>query len=69
MTRTTIEDVRDFLARRRPALVGLSRQEKDFSRAILRELTRRGYDGGGYPVSAPKRAEVTEAAGVPPARA
>ena len=35
---------REFLGERRFALVGASRDEKDFSRMLLRELTRRGYD-------------------------
>ncbi len=35
---------REFLAQKRIALVGVSRQEKDFSRMVLRELVRRGYD-------------------------
>lgn len=38
------EDARAFLAARRIALVGLSRREQDFSRMVLRELARRGYD-------------------------
>ncbi|HEU5336419.1 MAG TPA: CoA-binding protein [Terriglobales bacterium] len=40
----TLDDVRDFLAQRRIALVGLSRNPKDFSRAVFREMCRRGYD-------------------------
>ena len=35
---------RDFLAHRRLALVGVSRDSRDFSRIVLAELTRRGYD-------------------------
>jgi len=34
----------DFLACRRVALVGLSRNPKDLSRGVARELLRRGYD-------------------------
>lgn len=34
----------EFLAQRRLALVGLSRQPADFSRGLFRELVRRGYD-------------------------
>ncbi|HKW26037.1 MAG TPA: CoA-binding protein [Terriglobales bacterium] len=41
---TTLDDVRDFLAQRRIALVGLSRDPKDFSRVVFREMSRRGYD-------------------------
>ena len=35
---------RDFLAHRRLALVGVSRDSRDFSRIVVAELTRRGYD-------------------------
>jgi predicted CoA-binding protein len=35
---------RRFLALPRFALVGVSRDEKSFSRAVLRELVRRGFD-------------------------
>ena len=49
-----------FLAHRRLAVVGVSRDSRDFSRTVVRELTRRGYDvvavnpiggeaGGGMP--------------------
>lgn len=38
------ERARAFLAARRLAVVGVSRNEKDFSRMLLRELLRRGYD-------------------------
>jgi predicted CoA-binding protein len=41
---TMIELARAFLAGRRFALVGVSRREQDFSRMVLRELLRRGYD-------------------------
>lgn len=36
--------VTEFLAQRRLALVGVSRQQADFSRGLFRELLRRGYD-------------------------
>jgi predicted CoA-binding protein len=36
--------IQDFLAQRRLALVGLSRDQADFSRGLFRELRRRGYD-------------------------
>ena len=39
-----IERASEFLSHRRIALVGVTRQEKGFSRAVLRELLRRGYD-------------------------
>jgi uncharacterized protein len=35
---------REFLESKRIALVGLSRNEKDFTRSVARELLRRGYD-------------------------
>jgi predicted CoA-binding protein len=36
--------IEDFLSYRRIALVGLSRDANDFSRALYRELKSRGYD-------------------------
>jgi predicted CoA-binding protein len=39
-----MSDVHDFLAQRRIALVGLSRDPKDFSRTLFREMCQRGYD-------------------------
>jgi predicted CoA-binding protein len=39
-----LDRARVFLASRRIAVVGVSRNEKDFSRALLRELLRRGCD-------------------------
>src|SRR5690349_3131078 len=44
MTTTMRDAGREFLARGRFALVGASRDEKSFSRYVLRELLRRGYD-------------------------
>ena len=41
---TTIAEVRDFLNQRRIALVGVSRDPRDFSRIIFREMCNRGYD-------------------------
>jgi uncharacterized protein len=41
---SSLEDARAFLAARRIALVGLSRNKNDFSRMVLRELVRRGHD-------------------------
>jgi len=38
------ENADDFLAQKRLALVGLSRNPKDFSRYMYDELRRRGYD-------------------------
>jgi len=44
MTTTTRHDIDDFLGRKRLALVGVSRNPKDFSRRLFLELCRRGYD-------------------------
>ena len=44
MTMTTREQIDNFLAQTRLALVGVSHDPKDFSREMFRELTRRGYD-------------------------
>ena len=42
--RTTRAQIDDFLAQPRIAMVGLSRHPQDFTRHILREFVRRGYD-------------------------
>jgi predicted CoA-binding protein len=36
--------IRDFLAQKRIAVVGVSHDPKDFSRSLLRTLRQRGYD-------------------------
>jgi uncharacterized protein len=41
---TTLADVRAFLDCRRFALVGVSRNPRDFSRILFREFRQRGYD-------------------------
>ena len=41
---TTIRDIQDFLALHRIAMVGVSRDAKDFSRTLFREMCNRGYD-------------------------
>ena len=41
---TVLERIQDFLGQRRFAIVGVSRQPKDFSRSLFRELRERGYD-------------------------
>jgi predicted CoA-binding protein len=41
---TTLSDVQDFLALHRLAVVGVSRNPKDFTRLLFRELQQRGYD-------------------------
>lgn len=44
MVEHTMRDVRDFLRLRRIAAIGLSRNERHFSRALFQEMLRRGYD-------------------------
>jgi predicted CoA-binding protein len=44
MPSVNLERARELLSARRIAVVGVSRNEKDFSRAVFRELVRRGYD-------------------------
>jgi predicted CoA-binding protein len=44
MRENEAEKARAFLARGRIAVVGVSRNERDFSRVVFRELLRRGYD-------------------------
>jgi predicted CoA-binding protein len=46
---TTTDKARRFLSHKRIAVVGVSRSRADFSRMVLRELLRRGYDA--VPVS------------------
>lgn len=41
---TTRADINDFLRLQRFAMVGISRDPKDFSRGLFRELRNRGYD-------------------------
>lgn len=41
---TNIADVQEFLAQRRIALIGVSRDPKEFSRYVFREMCARGYD-------------------------
>jgi predicted CoA-binding protein len=41
---TTIGEIHDFLALRRIAFVGVSRDPKGFSRVLFREMCDRGYD-------------------------
>jgi predicted CoA-binding protein len=56
---THMENVRDFLAQKRFAFVGVSRQPKDISRALFREFQTRDYT----PV--PVHPEADEIEGVP----
>ena len=41
---TSMERIRDFLGQKRFALVDVSRQPKELSRALFREFVARGYD-------------------------
>jgi uncharacterized protein len=41
---TTIRDIQDFLGLHRIAMVGVSREPKDFSRKLFYEMCNRGYD-------------------------
>jgi predicted CoA-binding protein len=42
--RASLETVEDFLAQKRIAMVGISREPRDFSVMLFEELCRRGYD-------------------------
>lgn len=41
---TSRQTIDDFLARKRLAIVGVSRNPRDFTRALFSEFRRRGYD-------------------------
>ena len=41
---SSMQMIQDFLGQKRLAVVGVSRQPKDFSLALFRELRKRGYD-------------------------
>jgi len=41
---TARKEIDDFLAVKRVAVIGVSRNPKDFSRSLFREFRRRGYD-------------------------
>jgi predicted CoA-binding protein len=41
---SNLESARELLAQGRYALVGVSRDQKDFTRLVLRELVKRGHD-------------------------
>jgi uncharacterized protein len=42
--RTSLETIQDFLAQKRIAMIGISRDERSFSANLFKELGRRGYD-------------------------
>ena len=39
-----LSDIQEFLSRKRIAIIGVSRNPKDFTRALYDEFMRRGYD-------------------------
>ncbi len=41
---STRDDIEDFLKQKRLALVGVSLNEKDFTRLVFRDFLKRGYD-------------------------
>jgi predicted CoA-binding protein len=41
---SSLETIEDFLAQKRIAMIGISRNPKDFSVALFEEFRRRGYD-------------------------
>lgn len=43
-SRASLNTIQEFLAQKRIAMVGISRQPKEFSRMLFDELRRRGYD-------------------------
>jgi uncharacterized protein len=42
--RASLDTIEDFLAQKRIAMIGVSRESKDFSVTLFDELCRRGYD-------------------------
>jgi uncharacterized protein len=44
MAQVSLASINEFMARRRLALVGVSRDSKAFSRALMREFIAKGYD-------------------------
>jgi hypothetical protein len=42
--RTSLDNIEDFLAQKRIAMVGISHDTKSFSSILFKELLRRGYD-------------------------
>lgn len=42
--RTSLESIEEFLAQKRIAIVGMSREAKSMSEAVFKELSKRGYD-------------------------
>ena len=44
ISKTSLDTINDFLAQKRIALVGLSRDRGSFSVSVFKELSKRGYD-------------------------
>src|ERR1035437_3036281 len=44
MPMTTRKQIADFLSRKRLAVIGVSRNPKDFTRSLFRELVKREFD-------------------------
>ena len=44
MTTSTREIINDFMSQKRLAIIGVSRNPKDFSRALFREFIKQGYE-------------------------
>ncbi len=42
--RTSLESIEEFLAQKRVAMIGISREPKDFSATLFNELSQRGYE-------------------------
>lgn len=42
--KVSLETIKDFLAQKRIAMVGVSRKKADFSASLFQELCKRGYD-------------------------
>src|SRR5690349_258401 len=54
-----MQRIQEFLGQKRLAIVGVSKQPKDFSRSLFREFQRRGYD------AVPVNPDATEIEGRP----
>ena len=65
----SFETIAEFLAQKRIAMVGISRNPRDFSASLFRELERRGYDIVAVNPKAPEvmgRPCFTRVQGIPP---
>ncbi len=56
---TSLNQIQEFLGRKRFAVIGVSRDSKDFTRRLFREFRTRGYD------AVPVNPAVSEVDGVP----